>query len=81
MLVPAGAVEAEKVILTSLLVLVAVAEGGVLGGGNGTDTEPESLEVGLSPPPLIDQTLKVYVDPRLKEEYVRSLLEVVSTFE
>jgi hypothetical protein len=81
MVVPAGGVDAEKVILTSLLVLVAVAEEGVGGGGNGTNTEPESLAVGLSPPPLIDQTLKVYVDPRLKEEYVRSLLEVVSTFE
>jgi hypothetical protein len=56
MVVPAGGVDAEKVILTSLLVLVAVAEEG-LGGGGGRKIEPDSLAVGLCPAPFLAKTL------------------------
>ena len=55
MVVPAGGVDAVKVILTSLLVLVAVAEEG-LGGGGGRKTEPDSL-ASLVPPAFLEKTL------------------------
>jgi hypothetical protein len=74
-------VAAPKEIVTSLLFLLIDAEDGALGGGKGVCTGLESRDVGLSPPAFLDQTLKVYVDPRVKEEYVRSLLVVVSTSE
>jgi hypothetical protein len=65
MVVPAGGVDAEKVILTSLLVLVAVAEEGVGGGGNGINTESDSLAVGLVPPLFLEKILYLYVEPRV----------------